>query len=265
MDTLRQNRHFVRIRLLITTIISIAIGWVITELQLPHLQEIKQAELKSEDYIKLAEAEKIKLEFTKKFPTCGLDNLISSWSMLSFLQYVGDTNARKHTGYNLSYRFLEIIEKTDPLFAEAYLIISPASSIFGGTPQKTVAIMDEGLKHLTPNIHRAYLIWMYKAVDEILFLGDLKKAKKSYEKAAEWATIAGDKRIAKAAEGTAKFLSTNPDSREAQVGAWFTVWTSNQDKSVRSRAESEIERLGGKLTVYPDGRVEAQPPKIKNS
>ena len=251
--------------LLATGIISIVIGWGIIELQMPSLHKIKQEELKIEDYKKLVEAENVKLGFIKSLPAFGYKNLIASWSMLRFLQYLGDENARKQTGYSLSYKYLETIVKKDPRFAQAYLIISPASSVFGGTPQKTVEIMNEGLKHLSPNIYQAYFIWLYKGVDEILFLGDLEEAKKSYETASQWASIAGDEQIAQAATATAKFLSTKPDPRQAQVGAWFTVWTSNQDKSVRKRAESEIEKLGGKLTVYPDGRVKAQPPKIENS
>ena len=257
--------HRSQIKLLLAGILSISLSWVITELQIPNLQKIKQAELKVEDYKKVAEIKKVQLSLLNNLPAFGFDNLIANWSILEFLQYLGDGDARKKTGYSLSYKYLEVIVEKDPRFTQAYLIISPASSVFGGTPQKTVAIMDEGLRHLTPDIPQAYFVWLYKGVDEILFLGDLEKAKKSYEKASEWANIASDERIAKAAEATAKFLSTKPDPRQAQVGAWFTVWTSNQDKSVRRRAESEIERLGGKLTVYPDGRVEAQPPKIENS
>ena len=252
-------------KILSTGFIFLSLGCWMVKLQLPQLQEVKQAELGKEEYLKAEEAEVIQLDFLKNAPAFGFDNLVSNHSLLRFIQYVGDGKARKKTGYSLSSKYLEIIAEKDPRFAEAYIMISPASSVFAGTPQKTVDLMDKGLKYLTPDIDRAYVVWLYKGVDEILFLGDLEKAKKSYKKAAEWAAIAGDEKIAKAATNTAKFIATNPDIRQAQVGAWFTVWLSTREKSVRNLAESEIEKLGGKLTVYPDGRVEAKPPEISNS
>ena len=264
MSTFKQDYNG-KINLLLTGLIGICLSYCLAKLQLPQLEKIKQTELGTDKYLKAVEAEEIQLSFLEKAPSFGFDNLVANQSMLRFLQYVGDSKARKKTGYGLSSKYLELIAEKDPRFAEAYIMISPASSVFAGTPHKTVALMDKGLEYLTPDIPRAYVVWLYKGVDEILFIGDLEKARNSYKKAAEWATIAGDERIANAAEATAKFLSNNPDPRQAQVGAWFTVWTNTREKSVRNFAESEIKRLGGKLTVYPDGRVEAQPPKISNS
>lgn len=251
--------------LFLTSLIGISLGGCLVKLQLPQLQEAKQAQLGKDEYTKAVEAEKTQLSFLKNAPAFGFDNLVASQSMLKFLQYVGDSRARKQTGYSLSYKYLELIAEKDPRFAEAYIMISPASSVFGGTPQKTIELMDKGLEYLTPDIDRAYVVWLYKAVDEVLFIGDLEKAQKSYKKASEWAAIAGDEFIARAAKDSAEFLSTEPDTRQAQVGAWFTVWTNTREKSVRHIAETEIKRLGGTLTVYPDGRVEAKPPKIENS
>ncbi len=264
MNVLKQYNSS-KLNLLLTGIISLACGWSLVQLQLPHLQEVKQAELDTEDYLKAVEAEKLNLDLLANVPTFGFDNLVANWSMLQFLQYLGDGDARSKTGYSLSYKYLEVIAKKDPRFTQAYIIISPASSMFGGTPHKTVSIMDRGLQRLTPDIPQAYFVWLYKGVDEILYIGDLEKARKSYEKAAEWAKIAGDERIAKSASDTAKFLATNPDPREAQVGAWFMVWTSTKEEAIRSMAKSQIERLGGELIIYPNGQVVAQPPKIDKS
>ncbi len=261
MNTFRQY-HTRKIHLLSVGIISIFLGLCLVKLQLPHLQEIKQAKLNKDDYLKALEAEKVQLEFLANVPTFGFDNLVASKSMLQFLQYLGDGDARRQTGYSLSYKYLELISKKDPRFTQAYLIISPASSVFGGTPHKTIAIMDEGLKKLTPEIPQAHFVWLYKAVDEVLFLGDLEKAQKSYEKAAEWAKIAGDARIERAASNTAQFLATKPDITQAQVGAWFTVFTSNANEQLRKLARRKIEQLGGTIEVFPDGRIVATPPQV---
>ena len=264
MNIFRQY-HTSKINLLLVGLISISLGLCLVKLQLPHLQELKQAQLDKDDYLKAVEVEKMQLEFLADTPTFGFDNLVASKSMIEFLQYLGDGDARRQTGYGLSYKYLELIVDKDPRFTQAYLIISPASSVFGGTPDKTVAIMDQGLQKLTPEIPRSYFVWLYKGVDEILFIGDLQKAQKSYEKAAEWAKIAGDERIERAARNTAKFLATKPDIVQAQVGAWFTVFTSNSNQQLRDLARRKIEELGGTLEIFPDGRVVAKPPEPSNS
>jgi hypothetical protein len=63
------------------------------------------------------------------------------------------------------------------------------------------------------------------------------------------------------AQGTAKFLSTKPDSRRARVEAWFMVYINVPDKETKALAKRNIERLGGKMIFYDNGRIEAIPPK----
>ncbi len=235
------------------------------KLQSAQIERISEKTLTKDIYLKQDKSKNIQLSFLKKMPAFGFDNLIADWSMLEFMQYFGDGEARKETGYSLSADYLEVITNKDPRFSTAYMIISPASSVFGGTPKRTLELMDRGLKHLTPDMPYAYFVWLYKGTDEILFFGDLKNARKSYEKAAEWATIAKDKKIAQSASKTVKFLATNPDTTQAQVGIWFQVWVNSKEKMTREAAQENIEKLGGELKVYPDGRVEAIPPKTSKS
>jgi hypothetical protein len=242
--------------------LGISCLFVINNLQSTQLNKISENTLTKESYLKQKQSVELKLSLLKKNPSFGLENLIADWTMLQFIQYFGDSEARNVTGYSLSADYLEVIAKNDPLFSRAYMIISPASSMFGGTPERTVVIMNQGLAKMSANTPDAYYIWLYKGVDEILFLGDLQAAKNSYQMSAAWASEAGDQKIAEAAKGTAEFLATKPDTRQAQVGVWFMVWTSNKDERIRQIAEAKIESIGGKLKVYPDGRVEAIPPKI---
>ena len=218
-----------------------------------------------ENYFQQQKAEGLKLSFLKKMPTFGFDNLIADLAMLKFLQYFGDDQAREQTGYSLSADYLEVIAQNDPLFSRAYIIISPASSMFAGTPERTVAIMNKSLAQMSASTPDAYYIWLYKGIDEILFLGDLQAAKNSYQMSAEWASEAGNKKIAKSAKNTAEFLAGKPDTRQAQVGVWFMVWNNAKDERIRQIAEAKIESIGGELKVYPDGRVEAIPPKTSKS
>jgi hypothetical protein len=203
----------------------------------------------------------IKVNLLKNLPAFGFDNLFADWGMLQFIQYYGDEEARKQTGYHLSPDYLEVIVNNDPRFVLAYMIISPASSINAGRPDRTVSLMNRGLKSLTPDIAKAYYVWLYKGVDELLFLGDIPEAKKSYTMAEDWANRAGNKSIASTAQGTVQFLSTKPDSRGAQVGAWLMVYINVADKETKALAKRNIERLGGKLILYDNGRIQAIPPK----
>ena len=251
-------------KIIISFLISCACLVSITNLQSSEVEKLKSSGNTS-DYFNESVKEKLQLEFLAKSPSFGFDNLIANLTILKFFQYFGDGEARKETGYSLSPNYLEAIVKKDPRFVQSYFVISPASSMFAGTPTKTVELMEQGLEHLSPDIPKSYFIWIYKGIDEILYLGDLKKAQKSYETAAEWAKMAGDERTAQSASDTAKFLSTNPDATQAQVGAWFMLWVNNKDQQIRQLAQRKIEELGGTLEVYPDGRVVAKPPKPANS
>ena len=237
----------------------------IVSLQSNRIKKISEVTLTKETYLKQEKSQELQLSLLKKMPAFGFDNLVADWTMLEFMQYFGDGKARKQTGHSLSADYLEVIANNDPLFTRAYMTISPVSSMFGGTPERTVELLNKVLKHMTPNTLEAYFVWLYKGTDEILFFGDLKEAKRSYEKAAEWATIAGDEKIAKSANNTVKFLATNPDTSQAQVGIWLQVWVNNREKVTREAAQKNIEKLGGELKVYPDGRVEAIPPKTSKS
>ena len=240
--------------------LSAFVLFLAANLQITQYQKITEKTLSKKTYVK-EESQELRLSFLRKMPAFGFDNLIADWSMLKFLQYFGDGDARKQTGYSLSPDFLEIIVDRDPLFVRAYTVISPVSSLFAGRPDRTVELMNKGLSKMPANIDKAYYVWIYKGVDEILFLGDLEEARKSYKQASVWADISGNEMIAKSANNTAEFLASKPDAREAQVGAWFMVWNNNKDERIRQLAKAKIESIGGELKVYPDGRVEAIPPK----
>jgi hypothetical protein len=229
------------------------------------LKKISEKTFTKNIYLKQEESDKLKLSFLRKISAFGYDNLIADWGVLQFLQYFGDDEARNVTGYSLSADYLELVAQNDPLFSRAYMVISPVSSMFAGTPERTIAIMNKGLSQMSATTPDAYYVWLYKGMDEILFLGDLQAAENSYLMSAEWASIARDQKIAKSARDTAKFLATKPDTKQAQVGVWFMVWNNTQDQRIRQIAQAKIESIGGELKIYPDGRVEAIPPKISNS
>ena len=233
---------------------------VIVEMQQEKVKTLTKEKLLERNYSQESRLESSQVQLLKNIPAFGFDNMLANWSMLQFIQYYGDGDARRETGYGLSPDFMEIVTKNDPKFVRAYLMMSVASSLNAGKPERTIEIMNKGLSKLTPDVTDAYFLWLYKGVDELLFLGDIPAAKKSYQMAADWAKIAGNEFIEKSARGTVKFLETNPDSRASRVGAWMLVWINSKDEETRRLAKENIEKLGGKLVIN-NNQVMAIPPK----
>jgi hypothetical protein len=245
-----------------TVAVACAIGVLI--MQQPTLQALNTP-LNQTEYRRQEKAAKVTLDFLQKLPAFGFNNLVADWSFLQFIQYFGDTPARNQTGYSLVPEYFEVIVNKDPRFIDAYLYLSTACSIFAGRPDRTVALMNQGLKSLTPETsERAYYLWLYKAVDEILFIGDNQAAKRSYEKASQWAHLRGNQQIADQARQTAQFLSRNPDSKKVQASAWLLIFDNARDDYTRKLALTRIQALGGKIAITQhngETRISVEMPK----
>ncbi|NES21153.1 MAG: hypothetical protein F6K41_20040 [Symploca sp. SIO3E6] len=240
-----------------------SVGW----LQMPQLAQLKNTANNSSPEVLQQEtkSEELRLNLLEKTPAFGFDNLLADWVFLDFLEYFGDDVARQVTGYQLSPEYFEVILDQDPRFLQAYLFLSNSGSLYAGLPEKSVAIMEKGLKSLSPQVPaKSYYIWRYKGVDELLFLGNAQAAKQSFQQAAEWASTYSDaesEQVASLSSQTAEFLAKNPDSKQAQVSAWTMVLNNASDGRTRGIAINRIEALGGKVLVTPEGAVQIQMPQ----
>ncbi|MEO1433099.1 MAG: hypothetical protein AAFS12_11580 [Cyanobacteria bacterium J06632_19] len=231
----------------------------VTLLQFPRMQKLlsDKPTTSVEALEREINAEQVRLKLLKKIPTFGYDNLIANWIYLNFLQYFGDDEIRSKTGYGLSPQYFEVILKRDPRFVNAYLTLSASTSLYAGMPEKSVNITNQGLKSLNPWVPKnSYYIWRYKAIDELLFLGDSQAARKSFSNASEWASKHSNEesRLAQSiSRKAAEFLQKNPDSKYAQISAWGMVLSHGTDKKTSQRAIREIEALGGKIVATPQG------------
>lgn len=199
------------------------------------------------------------LNIIKNSPTVGFKNIFSNYTFLKFLQYFGNEKERKNTGYVLSSNYFETILSHDPFYKNYYLFLSGSTTIYAGNPEASVALMAENLKSFRPQKpNDSYYIWRYKAVDELLFVGDSEAAQNSFEMAAKWGEESTDPNAAllsKDSQQTAQFLATNPDSHQAQINAWSSILTTAIDNKTQQRAVARIRQLGGDITVSEDGRV----------
>ncbi|MGK7930422.1 MAG: hypothetical protein AB4041_03160 [Microcystaceae cyanobacterium] len=224
--------------------------------------------LTSADYLAQEEAERLRLQILKQLPTFGFDNLMADWLYLQYVQYFGDSNARESIGYVLSPNYMEGVAALDPRFVDALIKLDSGTSIFAGHPERSVAALEKSLEemptHLKANFFPPYHLWITKGVNELLFLGDPEAAQKSYETAAELASLYDDpnaQRTANRVSQTAKFLEANPSSKIPQIGAWTMVLSSTSDERTVKRALEEIQALGGEITILPDGGISIRVPE----
>lgn len=237
-------------------------------IQYPRLQKLinTQESPSLENVEKQIKAEHTRLNLIKKMPSFGYDNFIANLVYLKFLQYFGDDDVREKTGYSLSPEYFEIILARDPRFLEAYLSLSTSTSLYAAMPERAIKLMDEGLKSLSPKLpERSYYAWRYKAIDELLFLGNVQASKQSFATAAKWASTYPDdesKYVASISQNTVEFLNQNPDSKYARIATWAMVLNNQVDDRTRKRAISEIEALGGKVITNSQGNSQILfPPK----
>jgi hypothetical protein len=242
----------------LTPWLGLALAVFLQGRHLAHLQNNPKVNYATEE-----QSLKFALNVQRKLPSFGFSNLIADWAFLKYVQYYGDGVARQVTGYSLIPDFFETMVSADPRFVEAYLSLSTANSIFAGRPDKTVPLMNRVLKAISPKTSPlAYYAWIYKGFDEILFLGDIKAAQKSYEMAAKWAKIAGAETSAANTQATARFLASNPDPKTAQISAWTMILTTVPDLKTQEYASAKIKELGGQVIVDSSGRLQV---KIPNS
>lgn len=253
-----------RYQQLCLTSLSLIIGMAgIIALQNSNLQA-KTSAKEQTSYLEAEQALKAQIEIQKRVPTFGLNNLIADWNYLQFVQYFGDADARAVTGYSLVTDYFEVAVDKDPLFTKSFLSFSAANSLFAGQPRKTVELIDKVLESASPDLPGyPFLLWTYKATDEILFLGDLNAAKNSYEKAAEWASMRNDdigKEMTARYLTTAKFLASKPDSTSAQIGAWTNILSQAQDSKTQQYAIGELKVLGAEVSITKDGKINISRP-----
>lgn len=235
-------------------------------LQLPELNALKnKSQIPTKDELQQqVNREALRLKVLKQTPSFGFDNLFADWVYLNFLQYFGDDDARNVTGYALSPNYFDIIIDRDPRFLGVYIGLSTSVSLYAAQPEKSVALMNQGLKSLSPQSPpKSYYVWRQKGIDELLFLGDKQAAQNSFEKAAEWASSYSDEEsqsVAALSRKTAQFLQRNPNSKLAQIEAWTMILQSVPDDRTRKIAVRRIRALGGDVTVTPQGQLQVKSP-----
>lgn len=251
---------------LVSFLVVLGCVFGIGALQLPRLDYLKNQSKNTSPAVMQREVdrEKVQLNLLSKIPAFGFDNLLADWVFLRFAQYFGDDLARETTGYQISPDYFDVILARDPRFLDSYIFLSSSTSLYAAQPEKSVALMNKGLKVLAnPILPKSFYVWRYKATDELLFLGNAQAARESYLKSAEWADLYPNpesQTVARLSRETADFLSRNPQSKSAQINAWSMILSNPIDKRTKQNVIRRIEALGGKVTVTASGDTQIELP-----
>jgi hypothetical protein len=240
---------------------------IVVHLQTSRLSQLERKADQSRskvEYLHEEQQTQASLKLLAKLPAFGFDNLVANWSFLNFLQYFGDDQARPKTGYRITPDFFQVIVDRDPRFLAMYPYLSASVTLYGGQPQQTVRLLQQGINAIPPAMQsEAYFLWQAKATDELLFLGRIQDARRSYEMAASWASQSKDPQmqaISARSRETAQFLATNPDSRRARVGSWYNILTNAIDDRTRQFAAKQIQALGGTI-IQKNGAFQVKLPQ----
>ncbi|MGB3495567.1 MAG: hypothetical protein WBA57_22745 [Elainellaceae cyanobacterium] len=253
--------------------VAIALGCVvgIGALQQPRLNDIRDQKVTPslQELEQIENDTRLQLQVLNQIPTLGFDRVIADWVFLQFLQYFGDGPARQQIGYGLSPDYFSVILNHDPYFRDGYLFLSASTTLYTGQPERTIEIFERELPRLSPKVpDKAYYIWRYKAIDELLFLGDPQAAQQSFEMAAEWASTYDDpesQAIARSSQQTAEFLRANPDSIAAQVSAWSMVYYNAVDENTQQLVIRRLEDLGVEVSIGAQGELQIRTPERPSS
>lgn len=192
----------------------------------------------------------------------GYGSLAASWLWMEFIQYYGDTPARRREGYSLTYDYLDKITQLDDQFLRAYRYIAVTVGFSAGQPQLADQLMQRGLEAMTPQTQpEGYRLHLDRAVNYFLLLGDPEAGRRSYYAAGQWfqqAGLQGDQ-----PEGWRQLgdrLVESPDSEEVQFMVWYQVFNSTADPVTQERALIEMSQLGGQMERDHEGRLRVIPP-----
>lgn len=202
--------------------------------------------------------EALRLNLVKQVPSFGFDNVIADWTFLNFLQYFGDTPAREKTGFSLSPKYFDVITRLDPRFVETYMFLSGSISYQLGEPELAISLMKRGTESLSPQINpRAFQVWRFMSLDQLLLLGDVPGAIHSLQMAAKWVEGTPYAEYGPLFNQTAAFLKKDPNSKPIRIASWATIYqqaVAIGDKRTQERAKQQIAALGGSISVK-DGKL----------
>ena len=211
------------------------------------------SETKNINYFQEEQRLKSRIKLQKIVPSFGFNNLKADWLFLNFIQYFGDKSARNQTGYNLTSEYFAAIINYDIKFLEAYLTLANANTMYAAQPEQSISFIEQILDSASPenSSELYYLLWLYKAYDELFFLGDIQAAQFSYSQIKQWREQEQpnlqNNITANYFFPNTESLNNSSDIIPAQILAWSTVLPHVRDIETQQKIRKKITTLKSRL------------------
>ncbi len=175
----------------------------------------------------------------------GFRSVLADYYWLEFLQYFGDTAARKLTGYGANTAYLRLVATLDPQFVAAYAAGGFAIAEAQQQPERALHFMEQGIT-LNKAKHLPMMWELYHRYAGVAFL-----YKKDYRTAAHYFEQAMQQPgapIALQAFAAAFYRASN--DWERAIPLWIDVYSSAPTLDNRERARTQLRRMGVWLNLW---------------
>lgn len=173
-----------------------------------------------------------------KMLSLGFDQLLADFYWLCFVQYMGDTEARKIDHYADAEKYADIVASLDPKFLKVYYFSAFIIGSEQHRPDLAAEIIDRGIAANQDNWYLPFIA----GINQYLYAHDEVRAAKYYRMAAKFPDA--PKWLGRQAE----ILEAKIPSLIKETNVWDSIYRSSSDSVVRERARAKLATLW--LTVY---------------
>ncbi len=178
-----------------------------------------------------------------QYLTFGYRNLLADWYWLDFVQYFGDIDTRRRTGYARSAEYLQLVTALNPAFLFAYAQANFAVAEMMAQPKLAIAILEAGAVRNPgrPDALGMPGTWyLYRLAGSVAFrhFGD-------YGRAARFYALAASQPAAPAVmkDNAAAFYQAANDSERA-IRLWREFYYEAPLPELRAEALRHLKALG---------------------
>jgi len=160
----------------------------------------------------------------------GNEQLAADIYWLRFVQYIGDSEARKDDKYSSANEYLNLVTSLDPSFVQAYWF---STFVLGGDlkrPDLAQKLIERGIQANQNNWYLPFIA----GINQYLFAHNETEAAKYYRMAAKfpnappWLTR------------QAEILEAKIPSLVKEVNTWDTIYRNSDDHLVKERAKERL-------------------------
>lgn len=160
----------------------------------------------------------------------GHEQLAADLYWLKFVQYIGDSRARRTDKHNHAYDYLNIVTTLDPHFTQPYWFAAFVVGAEMERPDLAKALIERGIQANQSNWYLPYIA----GINQYLFAHNETEAARYYRLAAKFPDA--PKWLGRQAE----ILEAKIPSLVKEVNTWDTIYRNSDDHLVKERAKERL-------------------------